>query len=289
MDDHITPVLQVMNTGNIKNVILHQGEIGGSTLHDRLDIQRDYFGSQVLTLTVKDGTVQERITGKALGFVDQFADGIQPAVQFVDTGTVDRTADFKLVDEAVKDSFGRHNIAVAHLIDTVIHVLDRVDFIFLTVLADHTQRTGVGIGFKAAGIADKRGKVLVLLHLKTHRTFHLAVDLDQYLISGNYHNVAFLKTDIVLNVTFHDKLVDVDCSDVPAITDQLDIAQAADVTHTSRTVKRVKDSGKGGKGVGARLDHFTHDIDLDSTDAAECQTDVRGRVVRIIKTVIDLV
>ena len=49
--------------------------------------------------------------------------------------------------------------------------------------------------------------------------------------------------------------------------------------YTSRTVKRVKDSGKGGKGVGARLDHFTHDIDLDSTDAAECQTDVRGRDV----------
>ena len=61
------------------------------------------------------------------------------------------------VNEAVKDSFGRHNIAVAHLIDTVIHVLDRVDFIFLTVLADHTQRTGVGVGFKATGIADKSG------------------------------------------------------------------------------------------------------------------------------------
>ena len=44
-----------------------------------------------------------------------------------------------------------------------------------------------------------------------------------------------------------------------------------------RQVKRVKDSGKGGKGVGARLDHFTHDIDLDSTDAAECQTDVYKR------------
>ena len=76
--------------------------------------------------------------------------------------------------------------------------------------------------------------------------------IDYYICSGGDHHGS------------------VDCSDVPAVTDQLDIAQAADVTHTSRTVKRVKDSGKGGKGVSARLDHFTHDIDLDREPAYRC-------------------
>ena len=46
-------------------------------------------------------------------------------------------------------------------------------FIFLTVLADHTQRTGVGIGFKAAGIADKRGKAVSYTHLDVYKRQHL--------------------------------------------------------------------------------------------------------------------
>ena len=156
-------------------------------------------------------------------------------------------------------------------------------------MAYHAQRTGVGVGVKATGVTDKGGQVLVLLHLETHRAFHFPVDLDQDLIGGDNHHIAFLKADVILDIAFHDELVDVDRGDVFAVTYQLHIAEAAYVADSTRTVKRMEDSREGRKGVSARLDHFTHHIDLDGTDAAQSQTDVGSGVVRIIKTIIYLV
>ena len=99
----------------------------------------------------------------------------------------------------------------------------------------------------------------------------------------------FLQTNVILNVSFHDKLVDVDCGNVLTVTYQLDITKATYVTHTSCTIKCMEYSRKGRKRVSARLDNFTHYIDLNSTDAAQSQTDVRSGVIRIIKTIIYLV
>ena len=157
MDYDVAPVFQVMNTRNIKDVIFHQYDVLGSTVHDSFNVYWNNFGSQVLTLTVENGTVQEGITGQALGFVYQFTNSIQFSIQLVDTGTINGSTDFKFIDEAVKDGFGGHNITVSHFIDTIVKVFDCVYFIFLSVLAYDTQGTGVGVGFKATGIADKSG------------------------------------------------------------------------------------------------------------------------------------
>jgi len=153
----ITSIFQVMDARNIKNVVFHQDDVWGSTIHNGFNIYRDNFSSQVFTLTVENGTIQESITGQALSFVYQFTDCIQFSIQLVDAGTINGSTDFKLVDEAVKDGFGGYNITVSHFIDTIVKVFDCVYFIFLPILAYDTQRTGVGIGFKPTGIADKSG------------------------------------------------------------------------------------------------------------------------------------
>ena len=77
VDYNISPIFQIMDTRNIKDVVFHQDDVLGSTVHDGFDVYRNNFGSQILTLTVENGTVQESITGQALGFVHQFTDGIQ--------------------------------------------------------------------------------------------------------------------------------------------------------------------------------------------------------------------
>ena len=138
MDYDVAPVFQVMNTRNIKDIVFHQDDVLGSTVHDSFNVYRNNFGSQVLTLAVENGTVQEGITGQTLGFVYQFTDCIQFSIQLVDAGTINSSTDFKFVDEAVKDGFGGHNITVSHFIDTIVKVFDCVYFIFLSILAYDT-------------------------------------------------------------------------------------------------------------------------------------------------------
>ena len=134
----IATIFQVMDTWNVEDVILHQGEVRGSTVHDRLDVYLNNFTGQVLTLAIKDGTIQESVTGQALGFMDKFADRIQFTAELVDAGTIDSATDFQFVCEAVKDGFGCYNIAVTHFINAVIYIFDCVDFVFLTILTDNT-------------------------------------------------------------------------------------------------------------------------------------------------------
>jgi len=71
--------------------------------------------------------------------MDKFADRIQFTAELVDAGTIDSATDFQFVCEAVKDGFGCYNVAVTHCVDAVVHILDRVDLIFLTILTDNTQ------------------------------------------------------------------------------------------------------------------------------------------------------
>ena len=138
MNCDIATIFQIVNARNVKDVILHQGEVRGSTVHDRLDVYLNNFTGQILTLAIKDGTIQESVTGQTLSFMDKFADRIQFTAELVDTGTIDSATDFQFVCEAVKDGFGCYNIAVTHFINAVIYIFDCVDFVFLTILTDNT-------------------------------------------------------------------------------------------------------------------------------------------------------
>ena len=82
----IATIFQIVNARNVKDVILHQGEVRGSTVHDRLDVYLNNFTGQVLTLAIKDGTIQESVTGQTLGFIDKFADRVQFTAELVDAG-----------------------------------------------------------------------------------------------------------------------------------------------------------------------------------------------------------
>ena len=138
MNCDIATIFQIVNARNVKDIILHQGEVRGSTVHDRLDVYLNNFTGQVLTLAIKDGTIQESVTGQALGFMDKFADRIQFTAELVDAGTIDSATDFQFVCEAVKDGFGGYYVTVTHFINVVIYIFDCVDFVFLTILTDNT-------------------------------------------------------------------------------------------------------------------------------------------------------
>lgn len=45
-----------MDTWNVEDVILPQGKIRGSTVHDRPDIYGNNFTRQIFTLPIEDGT-----------------------------------------------------------------------------------------------------------------------------------------------------------------------------------------------------------------------------------------
>ena len=134
----IATIFQIVNARNVKDVVLHQGKVRGSTVHDRLDVYLNNFTGQILTLAIKDGTIQESVTGQTLSFIDKFADRVQFTAELVNTGTIDSATDFQFVCEAVKDGFGCYYVAVTHCVDAVVHILDRVDLIFLTILTDNT-------------------------------------------------------------------------------------------------------------------------------------------------------
>ena len=80
------------------------------------------------------------------------------------------------------------------------------------------------------------------------------------------NHVTFLKADVILCVAFHDKFVNIDGGDILSVAYQLNVSEAADITHAACTVKRMEDGREGRKGVGTRLHDFSHHIDLDSTD-----------------------
>ena len=94
MNCDIATVFQIVNARDVKDVILHQGKVRGSAVHDRSDVYLNNFASQVFTLPIEDGTIQESVTGQALGFINQFTDRIQFTTELVDAGTIDCTTDF---------------------------------------------------------------------------------------------------------------------------------------------------------------------------------------------------
>ena len=96
-------------------------------------------------------------------------------------------------------------------------------------------------------------------------------------------------SDVCSSDLFHDKFVNIDGGDILSVAYQLNVAEAADITHTACTVKRVEDGREGRKGVGTRLHDLSHHVDLDSTDITQSQTDVGSRVGSIVQTVINLI
>ena len=289
MNDDIPPIFKIVNAWNIKNIILHQDNIGRSSRHDSFDIHRNNLAGKVFALPVKNSTVQESVTGQPLSFIYQLSHCIERAAKLIDARTRDCTANFEFVREAIENGFCRYNITIAHFVDAIVHFLNSVHFIFLTVLTHNANRTGISIGIETTSIFYQGSKTFVLLHLEAHRTFYFTLNLDQNFIGRNNDNIAFLKADIILNITFHYKLVNVNCGQTAAVTNQPDIPKASDITHSACTVKGMKNCGKRRQGIGTRLNHLTHYIDLNRTDITQSKANIRSRFISIIKTIIDFI
>ena len=78
-----------------------------------------------------------------------------------------------------------------------------------SALAYKTDGFFIRIARKAAGISQQRTDCFRRLHFIIHRTLYLTQYLHQGLIRIDKNHITVLKTDIILQPTFHDKIVDV--------------------------------------------------------------------------------
>ena len=161
-----------------------------------------------------------------------------------------------------------------HLADAVVGIVDGVHLIFLSVLAYDAQALGVGVAGESSGVFQQGGEGFVLLHFVAHGALHVAGNLYQCVVGGNDDHVAFFQTDVVAGLALHDELVDVDGCDDFSGARYLHVAEATDVAHTACTVEGMEHGGEGRQGVGARLYHFTHHVDLDGAGVAQRNADL---------------
>ena len=156
-----------------------------------------------------------------------------------------------------------------HLADAVVGVVDGVHLILLTVLANDAQALGIGVAGESSGVFQQGGEGFVLLHFVAHGALHVAGNLYQCVVGGDDDHVAFFQTDVVAGLALHDELVDVDGGDDFSAARYFHVAEATDVAHAACTVEGMEHGGEGGQGVGARLYHFTHHVDLDGAGVAQ--------------------
>ena len=156
-----------------------------------------------------------------------------------------------------------------HLADAVVGVVDGVHLILLTVLAHDAQALGVGVAGESSGVFQQGGESFVLLHFVAHGALHVAGNLYQCVVGGDDDHVTFLQTDVVAGLALHDELVYVDGCDDFSGARYLHVTEATDVAHAACTVEGMEHGGEGGQGVGARLYHFTHHVDLDGAGVAQ--------------------
>ena len=266
---YVAQVFQVVDAGDVEYVVFLQRDVGLAAVYDGADVYLLHFAGLVLTLAVQYGTAGKGVCHQSVGFLYQFAYGVQLAAQLVDARTVYGAAHFQLVGEAVQNGFGGDYVAVVQLAYAVVGVIHGVYLIFLTVLAHDAQALGIGVAGKSAGIFQQGRKGFAFLHFVAHGAFHVACNLYQFFVGRNDDHVAFFQADVVAGLALHDELVDVYRSYGLSAARYFHVTEATDAAHTACTVEGVEYGREGREGVGSRLYHFAHHVDLDGAAVAQ--------------------
>ena len=215
---YVTQILQVVDAGHVEHIVLLEGYIGNGTGHQGLDINLQDFTGLVGAFPVEDGTTGKGFVQQTVGLGYQFAHGIQAAAQFVDARTGHGTADFQLVFETVQNGVGGNHVTVLQGKDAEIGILHGLYLVFLSVLADDAQGLGVGVAAESAGVFQQSAQGFVFLQFVAHGAFHVAAHFHQGFVGRNDDDIAFLQADIVVGLSFQDKLIDIDGSNLLAVT-----------------------------------------------------------------------
>ena len=263
-----------MNTGNIKHIITLQRYIGCSTVHDAFYIYLNNLFLQILALAMQHRTSCKGITHKAFSLFHQLADCIQGSSELINARTIDSPLDFKLVLKTVQNSFSSQRITIFYLEYGIINIINRINLILLSVLTNHAERTGIGIPRKSTGILQQRGNTFVVFHLVFHGAFHITLYANQRLVWRNDDHIAFLQADIIIDFTFHNKIVHIYGSDFLSSAHYLYIAQTTDIAHATGTVQCMKHGRERRQCISSRLEHFPHHVHLDRPAVSQSNLDL---------------
>ena len=152
------------------------------------------------------------ITHKTFSLFHQLADCIQSSSELINARTIDSTLDFKFILKTIQNSFSSQHITIFYLKYGIINIINRINLILLSILTNHAERTGIGIPRESTGIFQQCGNTFVVFHLVFHGAFHITLYANQRLVWRNNDHIAFLQTDIIIDFTFHNKIVHIDCS-----------------------------------------------------------------------------
>ena len=263
-----------MNTGDIEHIITLQRHIGRSAVHNTFYIYLNHFFLQVLAFAMQYRTPCESVTHKAFRLFHQLADCVQGPSELVHTRTIDSPLDFKLVLKTVQNGLSSQHIPIFYLKYGIINIINRIDLILLSVLTNHAERTGIGIPRESTGILQQCGDTFVVFHLVFHGAFHIPFYADQRLVWRNNDHIAFLQADVVIDFTFHNKIVHIYGSDLLSSAHHLYITQTTDIAHATGTIERMKHGGERRQSVCSRLEHFPHHIYLDSPAVSQSNLDL---------------
>ena len=244
MDGQGLLLTQVMDAGDIENVILLKGDIHHRATQQAFDIYWKNLGRQVLVFTIQDGTAQECITAHTFCLLDKLLDRIDGTIQLIESGAIYGTLHLYPILITAQDGIHSHFIAIVHPEHREVDVIHIIHLVFTTTLSDNRHGFLIGIARKAAGIFQQGAHRLVALQLIEHRALHLTGDANEGLIGIHQDDVTVLQTDIILQLALHQQVIDIQYGKHLLATHHLDGAKATDVVHAASTIECMKDRGK---------------------------------------------
>ena len=139
----------------------------------------------------------------------------------------------------------------------------------------------------AASIFQQGGHTLILLHLISHRTFHIASHIHNTVIGAHDDDIAISQADIARKTAIEDIIIDIDNRQLTTATIDLDITERTQTVDTASHVKGMEHGGEGGKRISARSRDLTHHIHRDSTCLSDGHTDA-GLAITLSQLVLNL-
>ena len=116
--------------------------------------------------------------------------------QLILSRTEDSSLDLNHILKTVEHTIDCHSITIGDLETGKFELVDIEDGIALTILADQTDRLGVGIASKTTCIFDQGSQTFVLAHLIKHGALDITSDTHKTFVWTNLNDIIILETDI---------------------------------------------------------------------------------------------
>ena len=225
--------------------------------------------------TMDDATVGKGIFTQAACRFDELTYRRNVPVHLVFTGAHHSTTEFYQVFVSVQDRIYTDRIGITELKFATFEVAEGVNTLFSSRLAKERYITLERIARKAAGILDQRAYTFRSLHFVAHRTLHFTGNIYNTLIRTDHNHIIRGQSNIAMQASVENKVVDIDRRNQLTVAIHLNIAQSTDVIDSACRVKSVKYGRECRKGVSSGNFHLSHHVDRDRFGLADRQFHLR--------------